>query len=88
MLADEGWGEEISSHRKDYIGGITQMKGVRVAQPLTEKGMSTRHLEESRNSRTFFSVERDEKPDTQRNASLQKGDRRESSTNPLCLSCG
>ena len=39
-LSDEGWGEEISSHRQDYLRSILETEGVRAAQLLTEKGMN------------------------------------------------
>jgi len=38
-LSDEGWGDEISSHRQDYLRSIVETEGVRAAQLLTEKGM-------------------------------------------------
>jgi len=39
-LADEGWREEIQSHREEYIGYISWVGGVRAARPLAETGTS------------------------------------------------
>jgi len=43
-LADEGWDEQIVSHRKEYLQCITGVEGVCVARPLTEKGTSAHVL--------------------------------------------
>jgi len=37
-LADEGWHEQILSHREEYLECITWVEGVCVARPLVEKG--------------------------------------------------
>ena len=41
-MTDKGWGEEISSHRNAYVKRIIEVKGVKLARPLTEKGMYVR----------------------------------------------
>lgn len=46
-LADEGWSEQILSHREDYVRRITEVKGVSTARPLTGKG-TTHTLENLR----------------------------------------
>jgi len=47
-LADEGWDEEISSHRNDYVMSIITVKGAQdPAAPLTEKGTSMHILIEN-----------------------------------------
>lgn len=43
-LADEGWHEEISSRRGEYVQYIAGAQGAYVARPLTEKGTNTRIL--------------------------------------------
>jgi len=39
-LADEGWHDELLSHRQDYVKSIIRVEGAYVAAPLTEKGTS------------------------------------------------
>ena len=56
-LAEEGWHEQIVSHREEYLQCITNVEGVSVARPLAEKGTSAHILEKMCNLRTTFSVE-------------------------------
>ena len=67
-LADEGWREEIVSHREAYIRSITGVEGAYVGRPLTEKGMNAHTLEKVSNLKTVSSVEEDKGPDARGNA--------------------
>jgi hypothetical protein len=82
-LADEGWGEEILSHRADYVWDIGKVKGVNVARPLTEKGTNAHILEKTCDLRTVSSVGGDRSPDTRRNAGVQREGRGRGSEIPL-----
>jgi len=48
-------GQEISSHRKEYVESITKVRGVKLARPLTEKGMYVRS-EKQGSTRELFSA--------------------------------
>jgi len=56
-LADEGWDEQILSHRAEYLRYITAVDGVCVTRPLVEKGTRAHALENIQNLRTIFSLE-------------------------------
>ena len=45
-LADEGWHEEISSHRKDCIASLIGVEGAQVPASVTEGGTSAHILTE------------------------------------------
>lgn len=55
-LADEGWGDEISSHRTDYTWSIVGVDGVNVARPLTDKGTNAHVLGGNMQPENWFSV--------------------------------
>ena len=63
-MADEGWREEIVSHREDYVRSIIRVEGAYVGRPLTEKGMNAHALEEVCNLNTVSSMGEDGSPDT------------------------
>ena len=63
-LADDGWREEIISHRQEYLRCIGRMEGACVARPLVGKGTGAQVMEMIYNLRTIFSVGQDEGPGT------------------------
>ena len=67
-LADEGWRDEIVSHREDYFCSITGVEGGYVERPLTEKGTNAHTLEKVCNLKIVSRVGEDEGPDTRGNA--------------------
>ena len=62
-LADEGWHEEILSHREAYVRSIAGVEGVYVERPLTEKGTNAHTLEKVCSLKTVSRVEKDGGPD-------------------------
>lgn len=75
-LVDEGWAEEITSHGEDYVRSLTQVKGVKVARPLTEKGTNADVPEKyGTDMITVFRMGGDRSPGTRGDANVQRGDR-------------
>ena len=75
------------SHEEDYVESISQLKGVNVARPLTEKGTGPCALEKLCDLRTSFSLGGDGSPGARGNANVQKGARGYGYENPLLFSC-
>lgn len=61
-------------HGNDYAESIAKVKGVKVAEPLTQTGKNTNDLAAVHGLRTIFSMGGDGGPGTLRNASVQKED--------------